>query len=867
MQLFFALTLFISATLLFVVQPMFAKMVLPLLGGTPAVWNTCMVFYQATLLAGYVYAHLSIKWLGPRRQAAVHMVLFCLPWLVLPVGLAAGWTPPRESNPIPWLLLLLAVSVGLPFLFVSASAPMLQAWYAATGRRGAKDPYFLYAASNLGSILALAGYPLLLEPRLTLDEQTWSWAAGYGLLMALSLLCAILLWRSRPAKATEAGGQGSGARGQGSGDRGQESGVRGREPGVRGQESGVRGQESGVGDEGEEGRDRGLKLSPVNHQSAISNQQSSISNQQSSIINHQSSIINHQSEIRNQKSEIRNPPDGVPTWPGRLRWLALALAPSSLLLGVTTYISTDIASVPLLWVVPLGLYLLTFVLVFARHKLLPHGLMVMVQPILVVIVAGAFFVGGTSTSYLAAIFPLHLLTFFVTAMVCHGELAASRPASRYLTEFYLWMSVGGVLGGMLNALLAPLIFDNVYEYPLMIAAACLLRPAAARAVRARWLDWGLPLGVAVGLGLGAVGLSRHNYLADWAGWLLEKLSTWGMTKLEVDSDAAGGLVFLGAAALVVLCFRRRPVRFGLGVVALLIVSLLYSGEKLRPLYIQRSFFGVLRVRQVTQWDDGQQICQVHQLTHGSTNHGMQRLDPKLRLEPCTYYHRAGPAGQIIDALLQQRPLKQLGVVGLGTGTMAAYGRPGQRITFYEIDPAVVQIARDPELFTYLSDCRAEVEVVVGDARLSLADGGAPSGSRRFDVLLIDAFSSDAIPIHLLTREALALYFRRLADHGVLGVHISNRHLDLEPVLGNLAADADLAARVCDDRDEDRKDGKYASTWVALAHRDEDLGRLTHDSRWRPLATRPGDRLWTDNYSNVVDVLNWDFDLRGLWPWK
>jgi len=829
MQLLFALTLFVSATLLFVVQPMFAKMVLPLLGGTPAVWNTCMVFYQAMLLAGYVYAHLSIRWLGPRRQAAVHMVLFCLPWLVLPVGLAAGWTPPRESNPIPWLLLLLAVSVGLPFLFVSASAPMLQAWYAATGRRGAKDPYFLYAASNLGSILALAGYPLLLEPCLTLDEQTWSWAAGYGLLMALSLLCAILLWCCRPGKAGEAGGQGPGAEGQGAGARGQ-------------------------------GPDAS------------------------------SSIINHQSSIINQKSEIRNPPDGVPTWPGRLRWLALALAPSSLLLGVTTYISTDIASIPLLWVIPLTLYLLTFVLVFARHKLLPHRLMVMVQPILVVIVAGAFFVGGTSTSYLAAIFPLHLLMFFVTAMVCHGELAASRPASRYLTEFYLWMSLGGVLGGMFNALLAPLVFDNVYEYPLMIALACLLRPAAvgwhghlARAsrrkngetpvpaIRARWLDWGLPLGVAVGLGLGAVGLSRHNYLADWAGWLLEKLSAWGLTNLKVDADALGGLVFLGAAALVVLCFRRRPVRFGLGVFALLIVSLLYCGEKLRPLYTQRSFFGVLRVRQVTQWDDGRRICEAHQLTHGSTNHGMQRLDPKLRLEPCTYYHRAGPAGQIIDAILQQRPLNEIGVVGLGTGTMAAYGRPGQRITFYEIDPAVVQIARDPELFTYLSDCRAEVEVVVGDARLSLADGGAPSrapsGWRRFDVLLVDAFSSDAIPIHLLTREALGLYFWRLADQGVLGVHISNRHLDLEPVLGNLAADAGLAARVCDDRDEDKKDGKYASTWVALARRDEDLGRLTRDSRWRPLATRPGNRLWTDNYSNVVDVLNWDVDLRGLWPWK
>jgi hypothetical protein len=867
MQLLFALTLFVSALLLFVVQPMFAKMVLPLLGGSPAVWNTCMVFYQATLLAGYIYAHLSIKWLGPRRQAAVHLVLFCLPWLVLPISRAEGWTPPTEANPIPWLLMLLAVSVGLPFLFVSASAPMLQAWYAATGHRGAKDPYFLYAASNLGSLLALAGYPLLLEPYLRLDEQAGLWAAAYGVLMALSLLCATLLWYSRPAKTRRSGGQGSGDRDQG---------------------SGVRSQGSGDRDEAQ-GGDRGSRLSPVNHPSGIRN--------------HRSSIIDHQSSIINLPG---GPPQAVPTWAGRLRWLALALAPSSLMLGVTTYISTDIASVPLLWVVPLGLYLLTFVLVFARHTLLPHRLMVMAQPILVVIVAGAFFVGGTSTSYLAVIFPLHLLTFFVTAMVCHGELAASRPASRYLTEFYLWMSVGGVLGGVLNALVAPLVFNHVYEYPLMIAAACLLRPAGwygrvARASRretgetpvppvhggggvshlrrwagvasahpphrapptARWLDWGLPLGVAVGFGSAAVALSRSNHLARWAGWLVDRLSAWGLTNLEVDTDAVAGLAFLGAAALVVFFFRRRPVRFGLGVFALLLVSFLYFGENLRPLYSQRSFFGVLRVRQVAEYDDdGELVCETHQLTHGSTNHGMQRLDPKLRLEPCTYYHRAGPVGQIIDAVLQQRPLRQIGVVGLGTGTIAAYGRPGQRITFYEIDPAVVQIARNPELFTYLSDCQADVEVIVGDARLSLADGPP----RLFDLLLIDAFSSDAIPVHLLTREALALYFQRLADQGVLGVHVSNRHLDLEPVLADLAEDAGLVARVCEDGD-DRKVGKYASTWVALARRDEDLGQLAHDSRWKPLACRPGSRLWTDHFSNIVDVLNWDVDFSWLCPWK
>lgn len=775
MPLVFALTLFTSATLLFVVQPMFAKMVLPLLGGTPAVWNTCMVFYQAALLAGYVYAHLSITWLGPRRQAAVHMVLFCLPWMALPIGVATGWTPPTEANPIPWLLMLLGVSVGLPFLFVSASAPMLQAWFAATGHRSAKDPYFLYAASNLGSMLALLGYPLLLEPYLTLDEQAWLWAAGYVLLMVMSLVCAVFLWRWRPSGA-------------------------------------------GAGPSKED------FAAPTTADGG---------------------------------SSSGGPSRSVPTWTDRARWLALSLVPSSLLLGVTTYISTDIASVPLLWVIPLALYLLTFVLVFARRKLLRHQLMLMVQPVLVVIVAGAFFCGGTSTAYIVGMFPLHLMTFFVTAMVCHGELAASRPASRWLTEFYLWMSVGGVLGGMFNALAAPLLFDNVYEYPLMIAVACLLRPPATGSAGSRsagWFDFSLPAALAVALGYVAFRLNQHDYLADWIDWL---------TGRAINGEVVAGIVFLGAAGIVVLLFQRRPVRFGLGVFALLIISLVYSGEKLRPLYTQRSFFGVLRVRETSQYEDDELLYEAHQLSHGSTNHGMQRLDPKRRLEPCSYYHRAGPAGQLLEAVGRLHPVRELGVVGLGTGTMAAYGQAGWRITFYEIDPAVRQIAENRRLFTYLADCRdrgGEVDVVLGDARLSLATGPP----RRFDVLLIDAFSSDAIPVHLITREALALYFERLAEHGVVGVHISNRHLDLEPVLENLARDAGLVARVCHDG-SDKREGKFASTWVALARRLEDLGSLAGDDTWKKLRTRPGDRLWTDDYSNIVDVLQLDVGLGWLGP--
>lgn len=774
MRLLFALTLFVSATLLFVVQPMFAKMVLPLLGGTPAVWNTCMVFYQAVLLIGYLYAHLSIRWLGAKRQSVLHMGLFCLPWLVLPIGVAAIGVPPVESNPIPWLLLLLAASVGLPFLFVSASAPMLQAWFAATGHPSARDPYFLYSASNLGSILALLGYPLLLEPYLTLDGQTWSWAAGYGILMVLSLLCAVCLWRSR-------------------------------------------GAEMAV---------------PVGHESADS---------------------------------ATDSPGGVPTWAGRARWLALSFAPSSLLLGVTTYMSTDLASMPLLWVIPLTLYLLTFVLVFARWKLLPHRLMVMIQPVLVVIVAAAYFCGGTSTSYLTIMFPLHLLAFFVTAMVCHGELAADRPVTRYLTEFYLWMSLGGVLGGVFNAMVAPQLFDDVYEYPLMIAVACLLRPAVAdsrRQTLAGWLDFALPVGMAVSLGFAAAGLNRSDVLAHWIDRLWSGVQAWGWSSIEIDSSKVATVLFLGLAALIAWLCQRRPVRFGLSVFALLVVSLVYSGGRLRPLYAQRSFFGVLRVRHTTKWKEGCLLYEAHQLLHGSTNHGVQCLDPVARLEPWTYYHRKGPVGRVFRALEEKGPVEKIGVIGLGTGTIAAYGKPGRHITFYEIDPAVLYIARDSGLFTYLADSRSTIDYVLGDARQSLAHEDPP---RRFDLLLVDAFSSDAIPIHLLTKEALALYFEHLTEHGVLAVHISNRHLDLEPVLGNLVEDAGRAARVCSDNSE-RDMGKFASTWVAIARCEEDLGHLAKADCWRTLHTNPKQGLWTDNFSNVVGVLDLDLDLSGLVPW-
>lgn len=746
MPLLYALTLFTSATLLFLVQPMFAKMVLPLLGGTPAVWNTCMVFYQAALLAGYVYAHVSIRLLGPRRQAMLHLLLVLLPWLVLPIGVAPGWTPSPEANPIPWLLTLLSLSVGLPFLAISATGPMLQAWFADTGHPGSKDPYFLYAASNAGSMLALLGYPILVEPTLPLAEQSKAWTLGYALLVVMLFLAAIGLWRSRPA------------------------------------------------------------ADPFETPETP--------------------------DPETEAAERR-----TPTWRLRMRWLVLALAPSSLLLGVTTHIATDIASVPLLWVVPLALYLLTFILVFARHQLLPHRWMLRVQPFFVLPLAAWFCLNLAETNWLMV--PLHLITFFVVTMVCHGELAASRPGTKHLTEFYLWMSLGGVLGGTLNAIVAPLLFSTVIEYPLMLAASCLLRPWTGRSTtpsRALLLDFALPVMMAVVL----VGVVRGSNL------LGHELPLWQ------------GAIVLGVAAIACLSFVGRPLRLGLGTATIMLVSGLLMNQSgparwglipssLAVAHLERSFFGVIRVRHDAS-------AQTNTMVHGSTRHGMQSSKTELRREPLTYYHRSGPLGQAIAALDGAGRLRHLAVIGLGTGSIAAYGRPGMEITYYEIDPAVLRLAKDPRFFTYLADSHAKLDVVLGDARLMLAT--APP--RGYDLIAVDAFSSDSIPIHLLTREALHLYLDKLADGGLIVMHVSNRYLRLEPIVGRLAQEAGLLclAQRDDVSEEDRALGKESSHWAVLARRPADLQKLADDKRWHRPEVGPRVPLWTDDFSNILSVFNW-----------
>jgi hypothetical protein len=739
----FTISMFVSATLLFLVEPMLAKMALPMLGGTPAVWNTCLVFFQATLLAGYLYAYAATRWLRRRTQIALHLALALTPIAVLPLHIPNGWEPPAQSSPVLWILAMLSVAVGLPFFLLSSTTPMLQRWFSQSGHKSANDPYFLYAASNAGSLVGLLGYPLLLEPTLRLSEQSHLWSYGYMVFFALTVSCGALVWRAQP---------------------------------------GIAATQSEAADETEHGA----------------------------------------------------------AWRHRLRWIALAFVPSSLMMGATTALTTDVPAIPLFWVLPLAFYLLSFVLVFARHPLLSHEWLVRRLPFLIL---AALVPTVAKTKFpLLVLIALYLLTLFAVALVCHGELARSRPKASHLTEFYLWMSFGGVLGGIFNALLAPVLFSTVVEFPLVLVFAALLRPPIdqkpeppAKAARARRNDWLLPA---------ALGLCMAGVIA-------------GLTHIGLRPGRSLNILIFGYSMLWCLSFGKRPLRFAAGVAALLAASSLYTGPFGEILHTERSFFGVSRV---TDSPNGK----LRYLFHGGTAHGIQNLDAAASREPLAYYSKPGPAGVILRAL-QAKTLHgsrgevrkaRWAVVGLGAGAMACYAEPGESLTYYEIDPAVKRIASDPRYFTFLSQCAPAARIVLGDARLKLRD--APDSS--YDLIVLDAFSGDTIPMHLMTREALALYQRKLAPGGIIAFHISNLYLNLAPTLGALAHDAELVSLMADDTGVSQEQidaGRFPSRWLVMARSRADLGALATDSRWSLVNVPPGTQVWTDDYSNLLRVIKWN----------
>lgn len=761
----YGLTIFFGAALLFLVEPMVAKMVLPLLGGSPSVWNACMVFYQAALLAGYAYAHALSSRLRPRWQVAVHLPLVAGAVAFLPVGIAGR--PQAGDSPVAWLMGALALSIGVPFLVLSTTGPLLQRWFASTSHRDAADPYFLYAASNLGSLVALLAYPLLIEPRLELRlaeamgqgggggllSQNALWSAAYAVYALLCAGCAFLMLRHR---ATPAPGLGP----------------RGEAPEI-----------------------------PASR---------------------------------------------------RLLWLALAMVPSSALLGTTQYLTTDIAAIPLLWVAPLAVYLVTFVLAFSRKTRIPPSVWSLALAVLVVAVAASlwlpYWFGFRAAPWRAV--ALHLLTLLAVGMVCHGRLAASRPPAERLTEYYLWVALGGALGGIFNALLAPVIFRTVVEYPLALFFACCLRPDGSvrpgdRRTRSRVLDLVFPAALA----LAVAGLALLTVRSAAGG---AKLSPW---------------IVVGLPSLACLFLVRRPLRFALGVGVLLVAGWTMVQATGQRLKVERTFFGVHQV--LRQGSPTVQMMgpagqmetydgRFHALVHGTTKHGSQFVDERLRSLPTGYYHPSNPIGLVFRTLARDPRLDAVAVVGLGAGSLSAYGRPGQTMTFYEIDPAVLRIARDPRLFTYLRDSRARVDVVIGDGRLGLA--AAPAGA--YGMIVLDAFTSDAIPVHLMTREAIRLCTEKLRPDGILALHLTNEYLDLVPVVDAIASDLGLAGLVMEGLPTTRREmveRMAPSTWAVLARDRAALASLSSDSRWRALPLEPGRSprrtfLWTDSFSNVLGVL-------------
>jgi len=725
-------TVFVSAALLFVVQPMFTKMVLPRLGGAPAVWSVAMVFFQTTLLAGYAYAHGLTRLARPQAGLAIHIAVMVGAVFVLPLAIAQGWGAAPQRGEAFWLLGLFAVSIGLPFFALSANGPLLQAWFARTDHPRAANPYFLYAASNVGSFLALISYPLALEPLTRLTDQSRAWSVGFCILILLIAACGVVFVRSARARP------------------------------------------------------------PTEQHDAA-------------------------------------PP---PTFRDALAWVGLAAVPAGLLVAVTAHISTDIGAVPLLWVVPLALYLATFVIVFQARPIIPHHLVLVAHPFFLVALV-ATLVLPAAGDILVQI-AINLVAFFVLALTSHGELAKRRPPAEHLTAFYLWMSAGGMIGGLFSALVAPLIFNWIAEYPLLIVLAALCRPGLSFPLdRREWTLIACSAALALYLAAPALGFG-----------------------FDVDERTfqivVVGLLLL--AVLVELFAWQAPLAFAGLVAIVFMLGRIYERDTGRYQTV-RSFFGVLKVMQTV--DDRFRV-----LMHGTTIHGAERMTDIAAAgqhapEPITYYHANSALTRALEAARTRKgdPMR-VAVIGLGTGTFVCWAQPGDTWEIYEIDPAVVRITAEQERFNFLASCAPQTPIHMGDARLTLAQ--APDGA--YDFIMVDAFSSDTIPIHLLTREAMAVYLAKLAPHGMVVMHVSNRHLELSSVVAGIAQANGLKARTNPGTsgDEHENDGayKFTSSIVIVARADEDFGVLggSDDFAW-PVVTAPADqRIWTDDYSNIVGAI-------------
>lgn len=783
MIVLYAFTIFVSALFLFLVQPMLAKMLLPRLGGSPSVWNTCMVFFQALLLAAYAYAHWSTTRLGARRQSLVHLGVILLACIALPIALPSG-NPDPDASPIPWLLSALAISAALPFFLLSTTSPLIQRWLADTRHPLAANPYPLYAASNAGSLLGLLAYPVMVEPVMTLAEQSRFATGGLLLVAALQGWSILLLRRSA----------------------------------------------------------RPLPASPTTHVRPLDR-----------------AAHRKAQRAATPAPTPPAPPEREVTRRDRFVWTALAFVPSSLLLGVTQHLSTDIVAMPMLWAVPLALYLITFIVAFSAKAQALSVSVARLFPIAVCALALIMILEARRPIWIIVTF--HLLTFFLAALLSHATLAARRPAPARLTEFYLFISVGGVLGGVFNALLAPFLFNDVIEYPLALTLAALARPALLRRLR--------PFDLLAPAALAAYVVIVNAVVIDPLG-----------TEYLVAGTLAAGLPALAAFLL-----SGGTVRFTLALAVILASPFVFPRSYSTLLHVERTFFGVYRVARPP---DGRAIT----LLHGTTIHGEQPLHDGERLSiPSTYYHPFGPLGRVFTHAGEDPRFARVGLVGMGVGSLVAFARPGDLYTFHEIDPAVVRIAKDPRYFTYLRDAAGRWDVLLGDGRKTLEE--VPDAT--YGVLVLDAFTSDAIPVHLLTLEAFDLYRRKLRHDGLLAVHVSNRYLDLRPIIAGTARQLGMACFECNHdfpSDFDRRintlaqqasrllapgsppsdeakalrdridaleaersrllrEGLQASVWFVLTHEAEFFDPPPGDPPWQRIRPFPDAPFWTDDYSNVL----------------
>ena len=726
---------------------MISKLLLPHLGGTPAIWNISMFFFQLILLAGYAYVHYSIAWLGIKKQAFLHGFLLLCGIAVLPLALSTPTDISTTNNPQIWLLVTLVKSVGIPFFLLACNAPLLQYWFANSSHKQADNPYFLYSVSNAGSLIALVGYIIIVEPNIAIPEQLNVWSVIFAVCVAFLLGIAI----------------------------------------------------------------KSMKYTKAN---------------------------DNTKRISNDHEHIVDEPIGLKR---RLYWLLLAFIPSSLMLGVTTYISTDITSTPLIWLIPLTLYLLTFIIAFSSKNENAYERVTKGHVALLAILLFSTFANNIFPMQVAL---LHLFVFFASAIICHCRLAQIAPSPSHLTSYYLWISIGGVMGGLFNAILAPILFSSSVEYWLMIGLVILVRPQPKK-----WYDKSsgylkkilseIYIPLIFGLGLIAI-YYLYKYTNAHYGYA-DYINNWLGSFLNVTNPflSISGLIFFIAAIILILKSQFRPVRLFTSMLILFVtISVIKHSDNLTILHQHRNFFGITKVVH-------QKEKNIHYIQHGTTLHGIESLDKTKTVY--SYYNAIADIYESNKQYFKQNPYA---IAGLGAGTLIHMASPNQEVDMFEIDPDIIEIAKNPEFFTYLSSSKAKQRFYVGDARLEMRK----VDDNRYGLIIIDAFSSDAIPMHLMTKQAFELYESKVKSDGVIAIHISSRYLKLKPIIANIAEELNLSAYYIFYKNKNNKALQTPAKWVVLAKNDEILEPIIkQNADWEKIYS-DGDTPWSDDYSNILEAI-------------